>query len=155
MSIWITSIVGVVTLGVLLDIIVPEGEINKYIKAVFALVTVLVIVAPLPRLIEADFDIGNLFNEPGEMQTDESFLQQVDWQIRAQNQERLALAFQDAEVTGGIANINYGESARDVVSVHVNLSFALYTGTRAQVEERLRVSVSGRLRVPRNIIQFL
>ena len=32
---WILSIVGIVLLGVLIDLILPNGEIQKYIKSIF------------------------------------------------------------------------------------------------------------------------
>lgn len=54
LSAWILSIAGVVVLGVLVDLIVPEGRTQKYIKGIFGIVTVFVIVAPLPSLIKAD-----------------------------------------------------------------------------------------------------
>ena len=47
-SSWVISIVGVVLLSLIADIMLPEGQINKYIKSVFAIITVFVIVSPLP-----------------------------------------------------------------------------------------------------------
>ncbi|MDR2201800.1 MAG: stage III sporulation protein AF [Clostridiales bacterium] len=60
---WITSILGVVIVGTLIDLILPSGRMNKYIKSVFAAVTVLVIVLPLPSLIRSGFkpEGGKLF----------------------------------------------------------------------------------------------
>ena len=57
MSSWVMSIVGVVCLGVLLDLIVPEGQTNKYIKGVFALLIIFVIISPLPALVGKKFDL--------------------------------------------------------------------------------------------------
>ena len=151
MSVWIMSVVGVVCLGVLLDIIVPDGEINKYIKSVFSIVTVLVIVAPLPLLINSDFDIGHFFTERAEFATDETFLTQVDWQLQAENTARLARAMEDAGVSGALSTVTYGvRGARDIEAVHINLTLATYEGTRAEVTERLRVAVAGRLRIARS-----
>lgn len=48
---WMIAIAGVVMLGVLIEIIMPEGESKKYIGGVFALIVVLVIVSPLPKLL--------------------------------------------------------------------------------------------------------
>lgn len=50
MAIWISSIAGIVVLTVLLDVILPEGQINKYVKSVLALLTVVAVASPLPAL---------------------------------------------------------------------------------------------------------
>ena len=55
MSEWIISIVGVIMLGVLLEIVLPDGKTAKYVKGAFSLLIVLAIAAPLPRLFKSDF----------------------------------------------------------------------------------------------------
>ena len=52
---WIVSIVGVVVLGVLIDIILPEGQMQKYIKSIFSVIVVLTMVSPLFNI-----EIGNI-----------------------------------------------------------------------------------------------
>ncbi len=49
MSGWIASIVGIVLLGALVEILLPDGDSRKYIRGVYGLIVVLVIVAPLPK----------------------------------------------------------------------------------------------------------
>ena len=56
MQAWALSIVGIVSLSMLIDIILPKGDISKYIKGVFSIMTICMIVAPLPRIIS---DIKN------------------------------------------------------------------------------------------------
>lgn len=58
---WLISIAAVVALSVLLDIIVPEGETNKYIKGIFALITIFVIISPISNFINRDFSIEDIF----------------------------------------------------------------------------------------------
>ncbi len=62
MTAWLLSIVGVVSLGVLLEILLEDGETSKYIKGVFAIAVVLVIVAPLPKFFKKDWDFNAFFN---------------------------------------------------------------------------------------------
>ena len=59
-SSWILSIVGVVVVGVIIDLIMSDGQMSKYIKGIVAIVTVLVIVLPLPKLAnqEISFDFN-------------------------------------------------------------------------------------------------
>ena len=52
MNDWILGIVGVVFVGVLIDIITPEGKTNLFIKSIFALVFLYVLVNPIFKLIK-------------------------------------------------------------------------------------------------------
>lgn len=56
MASWMMSIVGIVCLGVLLDLIMPEGQTSKYIKGIFSLLVIFVIVSPLPKLFGEGID---------------------------------------------------------------------------------------------------
>lgn len=58
---WIFRIVGIGAVGVLLDVLMSEGETNKYVKSIFALITVFVIVSPLPDLLNKKIDFDSLF----------------------------------------------------------------------------------------------
>lgn len=55
MGAWIMSVVGVICLGVLLEIVLPEGQTAKYVKGAFSLLVVFVIAAPLPALFKKDY----------------------------------------------------------------------------------------------------
>lgn len=74
---WLLSIVGVVSVGVLLEIMLSEGKTSKYIKGVFSLCVVLVIVSPLPKFFNKDFDVEDFFNtEISSQQTFQNSLNQ-------------------------------------------------------------------------------
>ncbi len=49
---WVLSIVGIVVLGVLVDVVMPEGESAKYIKGVFGVVAVITIISPIVNLMQ-------------------------------------------------------------------------------------------------------
>ncbi len=46
------SIVGVVAVGVLVDILLDDKDLGKYIKGIFGIIVVLVILAPLPKIFK-------------------------------------------------------------------------------------------------------
>lgn len=48
---WVLSIAGVIVFGVLLDVVLPQGKTAKYLKGIFAILVVYVIVAPLPKAL--------------------------------------------------------------------------------------------------------
>lgn len=72
-SVWLLSIVGIVILGVLIDVVLPNGNINKYIKAVFAFVIILVIISPLTKLDLVDVSLENLMQQ-SEIKLDEDYI---------------------------------------------------------------------------------
>lgn len=49
---WILSILGVALIGAVVDLVLPSGRMNKYVKSVFAAVTVLIVILPLPNLVK-------------------------------------------------------------------------------------------------------
>ena len=96
MSSYILSIVGVVFLGVLVDVIMPEGEMNKFIKGAFALVAVFVIVSPAVKLFNSDFDIENIFYNQTSIHTDSDFLDATTKQMQKELETVLKVKLQDA-----------------------------------------------------------
>ena len=58
MSGWLIGIVGVVSIGVLIEILLPEGENSKYIRGIFSIIVIFVIISPLPKLAKGDFVKG-------------------------------------------------------------------------------------------------
>lgn len=78
MTAWIISIVGVVVLGVLVDVMLPEGSTAKYIKGVFGLIALAVMIAPLPKLFNRDFNFESLISDnTAQIQTDNNFIKDV------------------------------------------------------------------------------
>lgn len=62
-SAWILSIAGISVIGVLVELILPNGQTKKYVKGVFAFVVVMVIITPLPKIFESDFRVDDIFEE--------------------------------------------------------------------------------------------
>lgn len=77
-SAWVMAIAGVCVLGVLVDLILPNGQTKKYIKGIFAFVVVLVVVSPLPSLFNKDFSLLNIFKEDDAMIIQEDFIFKVN-----------------------------------------------------------------------------
>ena len=72
MTSWLLSIVGVVFLGVLIDIITPEGKINAFIKSIFGIFVLYIIISPLLKLLDKKYEFDY---QPIELQ--ESYLDSV------------------------------------------------------------------------------
>ena len=57
---YILSILGIIVAGVVIDIIIPSGQINKYIKAIYSIFVVAVLISPLVQFLSKtqDFKIS-------------------------------------------------------------------------------------------------
>ena len=62
MSGCVLSVTAVVCLTVLLDIIMPDGQMKKYVKGIVSIIVIFVIVTPLASLAVGKFDLtkGNI-----------------------------------------------------------------------------------------------
>ena len=114
MTNYILSIVGVVFLGVLVDVIMPDGEMNKYVKGVFSIISLCIILSPIPAFFKKDFDIGNLFYDNAAITVDSDFLDATNKQIKKQYENTLVVKLKDAgfdnvevEILYDVSNYNF------------------------------------------------
>jgi len=75
---WIIGILSVVLLGTVIDLLLGEKRIGKYIKSIFAAVTILVIILPVPGILRNGIDFNNPFIFQNEFTLDENFLNFAD-----------------------------------------------------------------------------
>ena len=101
-SSWVISIVGVVLLGLIADIMLPEGQINKYIKSVFAIITIFVIVSPLPGLFNNFSQNANdFFTSNDEFVLNVDFLNDIIYEKQKEKQTLLQSVFEQ----NGVKNV--------------------------------------------------
>ena len=72
MSSWIISISVAVILGTLVEVIMPEGRLNKVIKSVLGVVCMLIIISPIKNLDLKNLNFNSFF---GETQIDKQFVE--------------------------------------------------------------------------------
>lgn len=78
MTAWILSIVGMVLTVTLAEIMLPEGQTNKYIKGVISLMVVYVVIAPIPALLQSKIDINTFFDfSSASYESDETFIELI------------------------------------------------------------------------------
>ena len=78
LSAWVLSIVGIVVLTLMVDIIIPEGKTGKYIKGVFAMLTVFVIAMPLPKIFNSEFDLEEFLQQNTSASADYDVLDNIN-----------------------------------------------------------------------------
>ena len=75
-SAYLLTIVGVVFLLVVIELILPDSKVSKYIKSIFAIFIVVVIITPLAKIINSDFDWNNIFDSM-QYEVDETFIENI------------------------------------------------------------------------------
>lgn len=75
---WILSIAGIICASVIIEFVLPEGQMNKYIKSVLSFIIVFVILMPIPKLLGKEFEYSNIFNYENNIQIDEDYLYQLN-----------------------------------------------------------------------------
>ena len=58
---YLLSILGVVMLGVVIDVILPSGSISKYISGIFAIIVMFVIISPVITWVKSGYNIKDYF----------------------------------------------------------------------------------------------
>jgi len=71
---YIVSVAGISVLTVLLDIILPEGNIHKYIKSIFSVLVIIVVISPIVKTLKSDIDFDAIFQQGDQYQVDNNFL---------------------------------------------------------------------------------
>jgi len=119
-SSWVLSIVGVVVIGVVVELIMPEGNISKYIKGFLAIFIVFIMISPLTNItIDDAFAPGDYV-----LNLDNDFLQEVNEdKIREYKlllQETLSEeGYKDVSITIDTKSKN---GKLEIVSIFVDLS---------------------------------
>ena len=98
MTEWILSLIGMAFLGVDIGTILPNGKLNTFIKSVFALFLLFVIVKPLPKIFNKDLSINTDYN----YEEDSNFLINLN-QKKLENYE---ISILNQLKNEGISNVN-------------------------------------------------
>lgn len=70
---WVLTIVGLIVLTVIVELIMPEGSISKYIKGILVVFVIFVMVQPLTNI-----NVESIFNDvKNEMSLDYEFISDV------------------------------------------------------------------------------
>lgn len=126
---WLLSIAGVTVLSVLVDVILPNGQTNKYIKGIFAFCMILVIISPIPKLLDKDFDFDKIIIAE-DIAIDEEFIYQnnrdklnlIKSQIESELQE---VGLNDVYIT---VNGDIFDKQMKIQNVFVDLSLLVISG---------------------------
>lgn len=121
-SAYLLSIVGVVILLVIIDLILPDSKISKYIKSIAAVFVVAVIASPIVKLVNSNWDWHSLF-VGGEYQIDENILNNINQQNIEVLEDEITnyLTEQGFEGVEVMVSANFTENELKISYIYVNL----------------------------------
>ena len=104
MSGYILSILGVVVAGVFIDIIIPTGSINKYIRGIYSIFVVAVIISPVFKFLNKNHNFTIKYQE---YSVDADLLNHI-YQLRATSLEtNIEKALEDEGFSNVDINLTY------------------------------------------------
>ncbi len=152
---WVLSILGIVVLGAVIDLILPSGRMNKYIKSVFAAVTVLIVILPLPSLVKNGCSPdGVLLGENVQLQ--DKYINYAEELKKKSLINGLKSALEADGIKLGEVYVegDFSLAAPEIKSVKINLSQVVIVGQSEHINkyELLRNKVSLYLAVNKDVI---
>lgn len=129
-SSWIISIAGVICISVIVELILPNGQMNRYIKGIFAFIIILVIIMPLPKLLNLKIDLSNLkidlsnvFNTQ-EITLQDEYLEQLNLNKLMMLKEETEKDIEKTGYSNVVVSINADIFAKkvEIKSVYVDIS---------------------------------
>ncbi len=131
-STWIMSIAGVILLSAIVELILPNGQINRYIKGVFSFIIVLVIIMPIPKLLNIKLDLSNVFNSQ-EIILQEDYLYQINLDKIMKTKEGLEKEIDKEGYGEVVVSINADIFANqvEIKSIYVDISKIVIKGNAA------------------------
>ena len=114
MSGWLLSIAGIVIVGALVDVLLTDSPMSRFIRGIFGFFVLLVIVAPLPGLIDDGIKAVS-----GDIQLNTELLQTINAQTANAFQRNTESALSAAGFRNVIVTIEHDPNAMGFVITRV------------------------------------
>ncbi len=129
---WLLSVTAAVLLSVLLELLLSEGKIKKYVTGVLSLVIICVVFLPVIKFVKNDFSLSDMLpqTETNVIIVDENALAAIDGMKKQEAERQVetelsSVGIKDAEVN--IYTYDDGETTR-ISYITVNLQASVITG---------------------------
>lgn len=123
MGAWLLKITGVIALSTLSSLLIPNGQTKKYVKGIFALITLFVLVSPLPKLLKSDFSgFPNAFDTVSELEIDETFLYGVATNAYKTQERNIEKYLKEKGIEAKVKFVVKSETSSEIDYVNVILS---------------------------------
>ena len=122
MTAWLASIVGVVVVGVVVELVTQGRRMENFVRSIYSFVVLFVIVSPLPKLLQTDWDTLQMENL-----------------VDAELVENLSQSSKQVQVSQILRNMGYENALVTLVDdiVYVNLGLSLETEKLQELQKTL------------------
>ena len=134
---WLIGILSIVILGTVVDLISAGGRMSKYIRSVFAAVTVLVIILPLPSLIRNGINFDSSFLIQNEFELDENYLRWAETVKLSALARGVQEQLRQDGVQGAVVTVEGSARANNITIelVRVNLENVVIDGNNQHINK--------------------
>ena len=122
MTAWLASIVGVVVVGVVVELVTQGRRMENFVRSIYSFIVLFVIVSPLPKLLQTDWDTIQMENL-----------------VDAELVENLSQSSKQVQVSQILRNMGYENALVTLVddTVYVNLGLSLETEKLQELQKTL------------------
>lgn len=122
MGAWLASILGVVVVGVVVELLTQNRRMGNFIRSIYGFIVLLVIVSPLPNLLKADW-----------------WSSHADNLINTEMLEQLTQSSKQTQVAQTLRVLGYDQALVTVVdgTIYVNLGVAVDSTTLNELQKKL------------------
>ena len=122
MASWLASILGVVVVGVIVELLTQNRRMGNFIRSIYGFIVLLVIVSPLPKLLKADW-----------------WTSRAEEMVNAEMLENLAQSSRQTQITQTLRLKGYAHALVTVVDhvIYVNLGTTVDAATLAELQKDL------------------
>lgn len=157
MGAWLLKITGVIALSALSSLLIPNGQTKKYVRGIFALITLFVLVSPLPKLLKSDFSgFPNAFDTASELEIDETFLYGVATNAYKTQERNIEKFLKEKGIEAKVKFVVKSETSSEIDYVNVILSLKSSERDKSNNIDIgvLRSDLSAYLRLPENKLRI-
>lgn len=116
---YLLNILGIVVIGVLIEIITPNGKMSKYIKSIFSIFVVFVLISPLATL-SVNVNISKYF-DISTYQLDGSLLSNINERKISALENDIENELADEQISNANVEINYELTNNEIIIQNVQI----------------------------------
>ncbi len=117
---YLLGIVGVVILTVLVDLVLPDSKISKYIKSIMAIFVIAVIISPISDLLRNGFDSNSLVID-SEYAINQDILENLNEQNKNYMEDNIERSLAGLGYSGCDVMISMDSKDSEILYLYVNL----------------------------------
>ena len=118
MSEWLIGVVGIIALGLLLEILIPEGQTSKYVKGAFSLLVIFAVISPLPKLLNGEYQLDFVDTE---YSVDRNYLVYTTSRYTSSIESDLEKVLAEQGIDSGVEIVIKEGSVKDIEFVQVKI----------------------------------